>query len=596
MGLKKRSLFVRFLFWKAKNLTNRQFILILCAVIGVVSGVFAVFIKKVTLLIQFVLQNGLVASYHRAFYFVFPTIGFLIVYFILRYVIRKRLEPGIPYTLYAMSKLKGIIPTYHTYGSLVTAPFTVGFGGSVGLEGPMVISGAGFSSYLSRLFHVNQSDRTLLIACACSATMAAMFKAPVAAIVFAIEVFSLELTLMSLLPLMASSLLAVLTSYFFLGNEILMPINLDGEFTLADVPYYIVLGILTGAVSIYFCTIFQRITAYFEEIDSLIKRLFFGGLMIGLVVFFIPPLYGEGFEVMNKLISGNPKEVLQNAFNWEVDNPWSIIALMLGLVLFKVVAMATTVGAGGVGGVFAPALFTGGILGNLVARTINQLPFLGHSVPLASFTLVAMAGLVAGVLHAPLTAIFLIAELTGGHTLFVPLMIVASVSFALSKYYLKHSLYTKRLAQEGNLITHDKDHKVLTLMDIDAVIEKNFIPVTAQMNLGELIEKAITKSNRNIFPVVNAQNQSFEGIILLDDIRQMMFNQALYDQIKVDDLMHQPPAIICLGVDKMPDIMQKFQDTGAWNLPVVKEGAYIGFVSKSKLLTIYRRKLIYFSN
>ncbi|WP_041996483.1 chloride channel protein, partial [Capnocytophaga cynodegmi] len=389
--MEKRKL-VKFLIWKSKHLTNQQFILILCAVIGIVSGIMAVFIKKFTLLIQHILQNGLVASYHRAFYFFFPTIGFLIVYFIIKYVIKKRPEPGIPYTLYAISRLKGLIPSKQMYASLITAPFTVGFGGSTGLEGPMVISGASFSSYISKLFHINQSERMLLIACACSATMAAMFKAPVAAIVFAIEVFSLDLTLLSLLPLMASSLLAVLTSYFFLGNEILMPINLDGEFTLEDVPYYVLLGGFTGLVSIYFCTAYQRIVSYFDEIESYVKRLFFGGLMLGLVIFFIPPLYGEGFEVMNTLISGNPKDVLQNAFNWEVESAWSIIALMSGLVLFKVVAMATTVGAGGVGGVFSPALFTGGILGNLFARTANQLELFGHSVPLASFTLVAMAG------------------------------------------------------------------------------------------------------------------------------------------------------------------------------------------------------------
>ncbi|WP_042011724.1 chloride channel protein, partial [Capnocytophaga cynodegmi] len=346
--MEKRKL-VKFLIWKSKHLTNQQFILILCAVIGIVSGIMAVFIKKFTLLIQHILQNSLVASYHRAFYFFFPTIGFLIVYFIIKYVIKKRPEPGIPYTLYAISRLKGLIPSKQMYASLITAPFTVGFGGSTGLEGPMVISGASFSSYISKLFHINQSERMLLIACACSATMAAMFKAPVAAIVFAIEVFSLDLTLLSLLPLMASSLLAVLTSYFFLGNEILMPINLDGEFTLEDVPYYVLLGGFTGLVSIYFCTAYQRIVSYFDEIESYVKRLFFGGLMLGLVIFFIPPLYGEGFEVMNTLISGNPKDVLQNAFNWEVESAWSIIALMSGLVLFKVVAMATTVGAGGVG-------------------------------------------------------------------------------------------------------------------------------------------------------------------------------------------------------------------------------------------------------
>ncbi len=591
----KRTWLVRFLFWKSKHLNNRQFILILCAIIGIVSGVMAIFIKKLTLLIQFLLGTGIVSSYHRAFYFVFPTIGFLIVYFLLKYVVKKRVEPGISYTLYAISKLKGIIPSYHIYASLITAPFTAGFGGSVGLEGPMVISGASFSSYLSRLFHINQSERTLLIACACSATMAAMFKAPIAAIVFAIEVFSLDLTLISLLPLMISSLLAVLTSYFFLGNEILLPINLDGEFSLSDVPYYLLLGGITGLVSIYFCTIFQRITSYFEEIDSYLKRLFFGGLMLGLVIFFIPPLYGEGFEVMNSLISGNPTEALQNAFGWNVGDSWAIIALLTGIVLFKVVAMATTVGAGGVGGVFAPALFTGGILGNLFARTINQLGWFEHSLPLASFTLVAMAGLVAGVLHAPLTAIFLIAELTGGYTLFIPLMIVASVAFALSKYYLKHSLYTKRLALEGNLITHDKDQKVLTLMDIESVIEKNFISVHSDMTLGELIEKAVIKSNRNIFPVVETTSNYLEGIILLDDIRTIMFNRDLYDTVKVKDLIHSPPEIIHLGKDKMTDIMRKFQDTAAWNLPVVREGAYIGFISKSKLLTAYRRKLIYFS-
>lgn len=592
----KRTWLVRFLFWKSKYLNNRQFILILCAIIGIVSGIMAIFIKKLTLLIQFLLETGMVSSYHRVFYFVFPTIGFLIVYFLLKYIVRNRVEPGISYTLYAISRLKGIIPSYHMYGSLITAPFTAGFGGSVGLEGPMVLSGASFSSYLSRLFHINQSERTLLIACACSATMAAMFKAPIAAIVFAIEVFSLDLTLMSLLPLMISSLLAVLTSYFFLGNEILLPINLDGEFSLSDVPYYLLLGVVTGLVSIYFCTIFQRIVSYFEEIDSFLKRLFFGGLMLGLVIFFIPPLYGEGFEVMNALISGNPTEALQNAFGWNVTDHWAIIVLLTGLVLFKVVAMATTVGAGGVGGVFAPALFTGGILGNLFARVINQLGWFEHSLPLASFTLVAMAGLVAGVLHAPLTAIFLIAELTGGYTLFIPLMIVASVAFALSKYYLKHSLYTKRLAIEGNLITHDKDQKVLTLMEIDSVIEKNFISVQSDMTLGEMIEEAVVKSNRNIFPVVDALSNHLDGIVLLDDIRTIMFNREMYDTIKVKDLMHSPPEIIHLDEDKMTDIMQKFQDTAAWNLPVVEKGVYVGFISKSKLLTAYRRKLIYFSN
>ncbi|MFJ1366163.1 chloride channel protein [Capnocytophaga canimorsus] len=597
MKINKNSWQVKFLFWRARYLTNRQFILILCALIGFLSGILAVLMKKFTLLIQSLLQNGLVMHYHRAFYFVFPTIGFFIVYLIIKYVIRHRVESGIPYTLYAISKLKGLMPTYQMYASLLTAPITVGFGGSVGLEGPMVASGSSISSNLGKLFHVNQSERMLLIACACAGTMAAMFKAPVAAIVFAIEVFSLDLTLMSLIPLISSSLLAVLTSYFFFGNEFLLPFYTHEDYKFADTPYYIGLGILSGIVSIYFSIAYERIIQFYESIDSLLKRLFFGGLMIGIIVFFIPPLYGEGFELMNNLIKGQPELSLNNnVFGWDLSNEWQIIALMGGLVLFKVIATATTVGAGGVGGVFAPALFMGSMMGHFFGRLVNKMAFWGQTVPLSSFTLVGMAGLMAGVLHAPLTAIFLIAELTGGHTLFVPLMMTAAISFSISKYYLKHSFYSKSLALKGELITHNKDQAILTLMDIESVIEKNFIQLTPQMNLGEVVYQGIVKSNRNIFPVVHPETQHLEGVISIDDIRSIMFEHALYNEVTVAEMMKKSVEVIHLQTDKMSDIMRKFQDTGAWNLPVVREGVYIGFISKSRLLSAYRRKLIYFSN
>tara|TARA_R110002051_G_scaffold250833_1_gene310186 strand:+ start:6490 stop:8283 length:1794 start_codon:yes stop_codon:yes gene_type:complete len=596
MGKLKKTWFTKFLVWRVKHISERQFIYLLSILVGFTSGVGAVILKNLTHFFQHLLEGKLVNDYHQAFLFVFPIIGLIFVYFVIKYIIRNKVNHGIPSTLYAISKHKGIMRRYQMFGSLLTAPLTVGFGGSVGLEGPSVATGAAISSNIARLFHMNQTNRNLLIGCAAAGALSSIFKAPIAAIIFAIEVFSLDLTIASMLPLLLASISAIITSYFFFGDDVLLPFKIEDSFKINDVPFFMVLGIVAGLTSIYFTEIYDRIHKFFNTIKSPIKRLIIGGMGLGILIYFIPPLYGEGFDVINSLVQGNPEKVLKNnIFDLDLTNVWMIILLLIGLVLFKIIASSLTFGAGGVGGIFAPTLFMGSIMGNCVAKVINNLYIFNFKVSESNFTLVGMAGLMAGVLHAPLTAIFLIAEVTGGYELFIPLMITAAISYSITKYANPHSVYNMELGRKGDLITHDKDHAVLTLMDIDKVIEDNFSIVHSTMSLGDIVHKAVVKSSRNIFPVIDPKDKTLLGIILLDDIRSIMFNQKLYQEIFASDVMHTPPEIIELDKDKMTDIMQKFQDSGAWNLPVIKNGAYVGFISKSKLLTAYRRKLINFT-
>ena len=486
---------------------------------------------------------------------------------------------------------------FQAYGSILTAPITIGFGGSVGLEGPMVVTGAGISSQVARLFHINQSDRMLLLACACAAALAAIFKVPLAGILFAIEVFGLDLTLSSLLPLFVASLSGVLTSYIFFGNAALLPIYVGDSFLMRNIPFYLLLGVVGGFMSAYFTFVYEGVNRFFSKFSSAYLRIVIGGAILGLLVFVMPPLYGEGHEVINHLKAGHPElSISSNIFGWNLENPWVVILLLGGLVLFKVVATSVTFGAGGVGGIFSPMLFMGGVMGNCFARIINQIDILPYKLPLANFTLIGMTALMTGVLHAPLTAIFLIAEVTGGYSLFVPAMVTAVVSFSIAKYFNKYSIYTMELGRKGELVNQDKDQAILTLMDMESVIETNFVPVYTDMTLKGVVYEAVRESSRNIFPVLDREKGSLEGVILLDDIRHLIFEKELYDKVSVLEMMQPSPALIQMGQDTMNQVMDKFQNTAAWNLPVVKNGKYIGFISKSKLLTVYRRKLIYFSN
>lgn len=596
MPAQKRSILARLLIWRIKNISNQRFVYILSIIVGFLSGVVAVIIKNGTHFIQLLLEGKLIADYYSAFYFIFPLIGLGITYLVIKYLIRNKVNHGIPSTLFAISKEKGLMRRFQMFGSMIAAPITVGFGGSVGLEGPTVATGAAISSNLSRVLHVDQATRTLLIGCAAAGAMSSMFKAPIAAIIFAIEVFSLDLTLVSMVPLLLASVSAILTSYFFFGNDVLLPFKETDTFNISNIPFYIILAVIASLVSIYFAKTYAFFQDMFEKIKSPIKRLFIGGLSIGVLIYFIPPLYGEGFDIINDIVKGKPELALQNnIFNLDLNSVWMVIALLSGLVFFKIIASALTFGAGGVGGIFAPVLFMGSIMGNVVAKIINNCGLFPNGVSESNFTLVGMTGLMAGVLYAPLTAIFLIAEVTGGYELFIPLMIVATISFSMTKYFIPHSVYAMELGKKGDLITHNKDHAVLTLMDIKTVIERDFISVNPQMNLGEIVNQAVVKSKRNIYPVLNKETKALEGIILLDDLRPVMFNQSLYEEMKASELMHHPPEVINLNEDKMTEVMKKFQDTGAWNLPVIRNGEYYGFISKSKLLTAYRKKLIDFS-
>jgi CIC family chloride channel protein len=594
MPLTTKKLLRKFLIWKYKHVSERQFVYILSILVGFLAGLGTVLLKNLTHYIQLLFELDFFNNYQNSLYFIFPMIGLFLVYVIKQIWLKKHIGHGISSTLYAISKLGGIIPRYNIYAALITAPLTAGFGGSVGLQGPAVSVGAALGSNAARLFHMNTKTRMLLIGCAAAGAMASMFKAPIAAIIFAIEIFSLDIAFTSLVPLLLASVSAVVTSYMFLGTDVLLRFQLADKFEINDIGFYAVLGLVTALASVYFSKVFFAITNFFKQFKSRAVRFLIGGLAIGTMLYFIPPLYGEGYGIMNNLLKGDHIAAIgKTPFNLDLSNIWIVIGLLLGIGIFKAIAMTTTFGAGGVGGVFIPTLVMGSVLGNAFAKIINNLGLDFH-VSESNFTLIGMTGLMAGVLHAPLTAIFLIAEITGGYELFVPLMIVSAISFAITKYYVSHSIYTLKLAQRGELMTHDKDKNVLMVLDINKVIETNFIILKPDMKLGAILKNAVAKSSRNHFPVVNDKHE-FLGVIRLDDIRHMMFDSDLYDKVTAASLMHADAGIINYDEDKMNDIMDKFKSSGAWNLPVIKSGKYYGYISKSKLLTAYRQQLINFT-
>jgi len=573
MPIKLKKILSKIVVWRYKHIPERQFIYILSVLVGFLAGLGTVLLKNFTYLIQLLLDVKFLKNYQASLYFIFPIIGLVLVFLIQKFWLKKPIGHGISTTLHSISKQSGIIERYKLFASLITAPITAGFGGSVGLQGPAVSTGAALGSNVAQLFRMNTKTRMLLIGCATAGAMASMFKAPIAAIVFALEIFSLDIAFASLIPLLLASVAAVVTSYFFTGTDVLFRFELVDTFQIKDILFYVILGFGTGIASVYFSRMYFFITNFFKRFKSAAERLLIGGLAIGAMLYFIPPLFGEGYGLINNLLDGNHIAAIgKTPFDVDLTNIWFVIALLLGITIFKAVAMTTTFAAGGVGGIFIPTLVMGSALGNAFAKIINNIG-LGFDVSESNFTLIGMTGLMAGVLHAPLTAIFLIAEITGGYDLFVPLMLVSAISFALTRYFVSHSIYTIELAERGELITHDKDKNTLLLMDLDNIIEENFISILPTMKLGVVLKNAVAKSDRNIFPVVNERNQ-FLGILLLDD------------------LMENAPAIIFYNEDSMQTIMKKFETSKAWNLPVIKDGTYFGFISKSKMLTVYRKKLI----
>jgi CIC family chloride channel protein len=565
------------------------FLLVLAGLIGITVGLAAVVIKNLVHLIQSGVKGWFSEQAANYLFFVYPMVGIMLAMVIARYIIRQNVGHGIPTVLYAISKNRAKIKQHNMFSSIVTSALTVGFGGSVGLEGPTVATGAAIGSNIGQLFHLNYKQVTLLLGCACTGAMAAIFKAPIAAIVFTLEVIMLDLTMVSLVPLLISSVTAALTSYLFLGQNVIYFVENTDPFRFGDVPFYIILGILAGLISVYFTKTYMFIGDKFELLGVWWKKLLVGGSLLGLIIFLFPSLYGEGYEVINACLHGDSEHLFNSTFYFSYQNTLPIMMVVfILLILFKVIATSLTFSAGGVGGVFAPSLFIGANLGLFFQKVAGMLNF---NISATNFALVGMAGTIAGIIHAPLTAIFLIAEITGGYGLFLPLMIVATISYATVKIFTKNSVYTLQLAKRGELMTHHKDKAMLSMLRVDKLVEKNFSVVNEDDTLGDLVE-VIQKSTRNIFPVVDDAGNLL-GLVLLDHIRHMMFDHSLYDT-SLRDLMFVPSPLVDIS-ESMEVVAEKFQDTGNFNLPVVDNGKYIGFVSRARVFSNYRRMLKYFS-
>lgn len=575
------------------RLGTRRHSLLVSFVVGILCGLAAVVLKhSVHWTHEFVLSVA--ESWYGSFLYLFlPGVGVLLTYLIVRYLVRDNISHGVTRILYAISRHRGRIRLHNTWSSILTSSVTIGFGGSVGAESPVVLTGAAIGSNVARFFKMDSKTMNLMVGCGAAAGVAAIFKAPLAGMVFTLEVLMLDLTLSSIVPLLVSAVSATLVSSFLLGEATLFHFVYNVPFDLAKTPYYILLGLFTGLVSVYFTRVAMRMETWFGRMKSRpYQKILIGALFLGVLIFFFPPLYGEGYESIQSLFGGNSATLLHNSpFESLAGNPWMVLLFLLGLLALKVIAMAATTGGGGIGGSFAPTLFVGGVAGFFLCTVLNQFFYVGLGE--ANFVLVGMSGAMAGVMHAPLLGIFLIAELTGGYALLLPLMITATMSYIISSYFDKHSIYTQRLAAQGDLITHHKDKAVLTMLSLRNVIETDLIPVHPEESLRELV-KTVAKSHRNIFPVTTNTGELL-GILLLDDIRSIMFESDKYDNHFVRDFMSLPPAVVDLE-ENMSVVMEKFEDSGAWNLPVVHSGRYIGFVSKATIFSAYREMLVQFSN
>ena len=584
--------YLKMLAWRERNIKERNFILILSFFVGIFSSLAALILKSAIHLIQNLLTHSFNPDEVNFWYLVFPFMGIVLTYLFVKYVVKDDISHGVTRILYAISQRKSIIKLHNVWTSIVGSALTIGFGGSVGAEAPIVFTGSAIGSNMGKFFKLNQKTMLLLIGCGAAGAIGGIFKAPIAGLVFTLEVLMLDMTLTSIVPLLISSVTATSLTYFVTGSSFMFQFTSYEPFSVSRIPQLIILGIICGFVSLYFTRGMNFLEVSFRKIKSPFTKIITGGITLGVLIFVFPPLYGEGYNTIEALLNGNSKVVLETSYFQHLGGSEWVLVIYLALILFfKIFASTATTSPGGVGGIFAPSLFVGCITGFITATVMNQI---GLAAPTSNFSLAGMSGLMSGVMHAPLTGIFLIAELTGSYNLFMTLMIVSTISYMTIIIFEPHSLYAMRLAQKGELITHHKDRAVLTLLRMENVIETDLSVVNPKMTLGELV-KVISKSSRNVFPVVNPDNKKFLGIVLLDEVRNIMFRPELYDKFTVQQLMISPPATINIDLP-MEKVMQIFEDTGAWNLPVVDvEKRYLGFVSKSKIFNSYRHVLVHFS-
>lgn len=578
----------RFHRWRLRNMSERGFITALSIFVGIFSGMAAVVIKNTIRLTHRVVNIFVSNEVHNYIYFALPVVGIALAVLTIKYIVRRPVRHGIPNVLHSISIGKGRVSSHNLYSSVITSALTVGFGGSVGLEGPTVATGTAWGSWLAHFFRLNYKNRILILACACAGAMAAIFKAPIAAIVFAVEVIMIDLTVFSLVPLLLSSATAVVISYLFLGQDVLYPFEVKQVFEMPDLPYYIILGILAGFVSVYFTKMYIKIGSLFDKLQNRWTKLIFGGVSLGILIFLFPSLFGEGYDAINECLAGDLSYLFNNSlFYGFKEEIWVAIFLIAAVILLKVVATSLTFGAGGVGGIFAPTLFMGVNTGMFFAQIINMLGF--RQLNTNNFALIGMGGLIAGVLHAPLTGIFLIADISGGYKLFVPLMITATFAYIIVRTFTPNSVYHFQLAQRKELMTHDKDANVLQMLEVRKLIETDFEVLSPEATLRDLTN-SISHNHRNLFPVVD-KNGVMVGMVKMDDVRDIIFKHELYDTVKISELMYMPSDHIDPN-DNMETVAHKFESSGRYNLAVIEDGKYIGFISRARVFTTYRKQII----
>lgn len=565
------------------RLNRVQLIMLIAILTGFISGMLAVLLKSVVHYIQVSIQDMGVS---RFAYLFFPLLGLVIVTFIIRQIFRREIERGIAMVLKAIARKSSYIPLSHTYSHMVTSSVTVGLGGSAGLEAPIVATGSAVGSTISRISDLNYQERTLLISCGAAAGIAAVFNAPVAGVIFAVEVLLTETILSYFIPLILSSVVGVLCSKITLGESSLFNFVLQESFDYRNVPYYLFLGLIAGFTSLYYARMFKiteqklhksRLNAYMRAVA--------GGILLAAIYFILPPLFGEGYDSVKSVANATIDSFTDNTtLLGYLPGTWDLIAFTGLIVLLKPVAAGITIGSGGNGGNFAPSLFTGAYLGFFFSTLLNNIP--GIKIPVSNFSLAGMAGILSGVMYAPLTAIFLIAEVTNGYELFIPLMIVSTFSFFIVKSYEPYSMDTKKLALEGQIFTHKKERNILTSITLPELLQENIDRVNPDQRLKDLVE-IIKSSDKNIFAVTD-QNDRFAGVIELNDIKQQLFQPDIFEKTLVKTLMKKPPATLQLDQD-MHSVMEQFDLTQSWYLPVLnKEKKFIGFVSKAKLFNKYR--------
>lgn len=574
--------------WREKHVKEKSFLIMLALLVGVICGFAALLLKFLIHSISGTLTSHLSVTSANWPYLVLPMIGIIIVTLYVRYVVKDNISHGVTKVLYAISQRKSRLKRHNMYTSIVASSITIGFGGSVGAEGPIVYTGAAIGSNIGQAFRLSPRILMLLVGCGAAAGIAGIFRAPIAGMLFTLEVLMIDLTGSTIMPLLISSISAATVAYVFEGYSAEFFFSQSEDFMTGKIPYVILLGVFTGFVSLYFTKVIGMMEGVFGHISRVPAKIGLGGALLAVLIFLFPPLYGEGYVAINYLLDGNSAAIVDGSFFYlDRESVW-FIAMYIGMiVLAKAFATSATNGAGGVGGTFAPSLYVGAMAGFLFAYVLNNLD-MDVGISNKNFSLMGMAGVMSGVMHAPLMAIFLTAEMTGGYNLFLPLLIVSTLSYGTVMMFDPYSIYTRRLAKRGELLTHHKDKAVLTLLKVDNVIETDFKTVSPGMSLKEMVD-VIATSSRNLFPVVDTEGQ-LKGVVLLDDIRNIMFRPDLYRKMHVQKFMSMPPARIDVH-DPMDRVMKKFDETNAWNLPVVDNGKYVGFVSKSKIFNSYRRVL-----